>query len=51
MKPMVLLLAGMLNNDKVWQPVAQGLAALFVQRNEDGGFSERISPALADLLA
>ena len=27
MKPMVLLLAGMLNNDKVWQPVAQGLAA------------------------
>ena len=27
MNPMVLLMAGMLNNDKVWQPVAQGLAA------------------------
>jgi thiamine biosynthesis lipoprotein len=32
---------------------AQGLAALFIQRSEgvDGGFSERISPALAELLA
>ena len=58
MKPMVLLLAGMLNNDKVWQPLATALAAQadvrivhFSEQDSMSAMAAHAWQALADLPA
>jgi thioesterase domain-containing protein len=58
MKPTLLLLAGMLNNDKVWQPVARGLSEQaevrivhFANQDSMSAMAAHAWQALADLPA
>ncbi|MEI7785719.1 MAG: alpha/beta hydrolase [Betaproteobacteria bacterium] len=58
MKPTVVLLAGMLNNDKVWQPVAHGLSEQaevrivhFADQDTMAAMAEHAWQALADVPA
>lgn len=58
MKPTVVLLAGMLNNDKVWQPVAHGLSEQaevrivhFADQDTMTAMAEHAWQALADVPA